>query len=185
MRVPAGQRRLLRELRHCLRLYRQRHGPAAHPGPAHVHDPALPGALGRREAQREAGRAARGCRGAHSTPWWPLGAQALLSRLQAALPARAPGLRAALAPSSGSLLTVFSPPSVVTAAPAAEHSRWAPSITEVTGGPGEDVTAGWPLSWTRAAGGFSLPSSVLGMYVCPLFLHEKALQGFFKSTVKL
>lgn len=121
----------------------------------------------------------------HSTPWWPLGAQALLSRLQAALPARAPGLRAALAPSSGSLLTVFSPPSVVTAAPAAEHSRWAPSITEVTGGPGEDVTAGWPLSWTRAAGGFSLPSSVLGMYVCPLFLHEKALQGFFKSTVKL
>lgn len=60
VRVPARQRRLLRQLRHCLRFYRQRHGPAAHPGPAHVHDPALPGALGRREAQREAGTAARG-----------------------------------------------------------------------------------------------------------------------------
>lgn len=68
VRVPAGQRRVLRELRHCLSLYRQRHGPAAHPGPAHVYDPALPGALGRREAQREAGRATRGSRGPHSAP---------------------------------------------------------------------------------------------------------------------
>lgn len=87
--------------------------------------------------------------------------------------------------SSCSLLRVFSPPSVVTAASVTQHYSCAPSITEVTGGPGEDVTAGWPLSWTPAAGGFSLPSSVLGMHVCPLLLHEKALQGLFKSTVKL
>ena len=98
---------------------------------------------------------------------------------------RANALRARLPPSSCSLLTAFSPPSVVTAASATERSSCAPSITELTGGPGEDVTAGWPLSWTRAVGGFSLPSSVLRMSVCPLFLYEKALQGLFKSTVKL
>ena len=70
VRVPARQRRLLRELRHCLSLYRQRHGPAAHPRPAHVHDPALPGALCRGKAQREAGMAAWGRSGPHSAPWW-------------------------------------------------------------------------------------------------------------------
>lgn len=68
--VPARQRRFLRELRHCLRLYRQRHGPAAHPRPAHVHDPALPGALCCGEAQREAGTAAWGRSGPRSAPWW-------------------------------------------------------------------------------------------------------------------
>jgi len=51
--VPAGQRGLLCQLCHRLCLHRERHGPAAHPGFAHVHDTPLPGPLGRRAEERQ------------------------------------------------------------------------------------------------------------------------------------
>lgn len=52
VRVPARQRRLLRQLRDRFGLHRERHGLASDPGPPHVHDSTLLGAVRRRQTQR-------------------------------------------------------------------------------------------------------------------------------------